>query len=93
MHLSFDLWTSHNRLALLGVVAHYIDSQLQLKTTLLDIPHHRGRHTGTELASSLLDVIWHYNLQGRLRAFITNNASENIAYLRVLSKHLGINPR
>jgi hypothetical protein len=34
IYLSFDLWTSPNSLALLGVVAHWMSKDKKLQTTL-----------------------------------------------------------
>src|SRR2546429_8651196 len=37
IHLSFDAWTSPNSLAMMGVVAHWMDEKQQLRTTLLGL--------------------------------------------------------
>ena len=38
VNLSFDLWTSQNQLALLGLVAHFIDHSGTPRTVLLSLP-------------------------------------------------------
>ena len=44
IHLSFDLWSSPNGLALNGVVAHFIDSAYKLQTILLGLKELQGEH-------------------------------------------------
>ena len=43
VHFSFDLWTSPNHLALLGIVAHYIDEYGQ-NQSVSDVPFSRSRY-------------------------------------------------
>ena len=42
INLSFDLWTSKNKLALLGLCAHFIDNRGKSITTLLALPRQKG---------------------------------------------------
>lgn len=46
--ISFDYWLADNKLDLLGVVAHYLDSNLELKTVLLALKPSYG-HDAQEL--------------------------------------------
>lgn len=45
INISFDLWTSKNRLALLGLCAHFINSDGEPVSALLSLPRQRGVHT------------------------------------------------
>jgi len=67
INFSFDLCTSKNRLALLGLVAHSIDNAGQSKSILLALPRQKGRHTGANIADTVAAIICYYGLeQGRL---------------------------
>jgi len=50
IHLSFDLWTSRNLIALNGVVAHYYAADGSAKTLLLALPEHEDEHSGVNIA-------------------------------------------
>jgi len=50
IHLSFDLWTSRNLIALNGVVAHYYTANNDARTLLLALPEHDNEHSGVNIA-------------------------------------------
>ena len=77
INLSFDLWTSKNKLALVGICAHFINNSGKSVTTLLALPRQRGRHSGFNIAETVSDIIAHYSLQDKLGYFTTDNASAN----------------
>ena len=52
--LSFDLWTSLNYLAILGVVAYFIDQHGRRQTTVLALREVEGEHLGENMADILL---------------------------------------
>jgi hypothetical protein len=66
INFSFDLWTSKNRLALLGLVAHFIDSAGCAKSILLALPRQKGRHTGSNIADTVAEIICHYGLENKV---------------------------
>jgi hypothetical protein len=75
IHLNFDLWTSPNSLALLGVVAHWMSKDKQLQTTLLGL--RRGAHTVENMSTVVLDVIHTFQIENRIRYFMLDNAESN----------------
>jgi hypothetical protein len=75
--LSFDLWTSHNQLALLGLVAHFLDHSGVPKTVLLSLPRQKGRHCGHRISETVAEVIREFDIGNKLGYFITDNASNN----------------
>lgn len=77
INLSFDLWTSKNKLALLGLCAHFINNDGKSVTTLLALPRQKGRHSGFAIAETVSDIIAQYGLQDRLGYFTTDNAIAN----------------
>ena len=61
-HISCDLWTSTNFLSLLGIVAHFLDSQNNKRNNLLALPRIWGKHDGASVAASLLEAIPRFGL-------------------------------
>ena len=92
IHLSFDLWTSNNSLALLGIIAHFVDDQHQIRTVMLVLRRVKGAHTGENLAVILAQIIHEYDFIDRLGYFVLDNASSNNTcidhLLRSIAPHL-----
>jgi hypothetical protein len=83
IHLSFDLWTSENQLALLGIVAHYLDKKSWTnQSRLISLRRIQGAHSGENLASYLLAISEEYEITDRLGYFTLDNASSNDTCLR-----------
>lgn len=57
IHLTFDLWTSENGLALLGVVAHYLDREMKARSVAIALKTVDGAHTGENIAPLMIAVI------------------------------------
>lgn len=77
VHLSFDLWTSNNNIALLAVVSHFVDEEYNIRTILLALHWIKGNHSDENLAHTVLQVIHDYDLQSKFGYFILNNAESN----------------
>jgi hypothetical protein len=91
INLSFDLWTSPGRrLALLGVVAHYLDATYTPRAVLLSLPAVKGAYTAANIASTLSAILHHFKLHQSFGHAITDNASENEACMNILSAELTI---
>lgn len=93
INLSFDAWSSPNHLSLLGVVAHWLDSEHTLKTALLGLRPLEGHH-GHEIAAVVSQVIKTFDIEHKLGAFQTDNATNNDTALSALATKIpGINTR
>ena len=91
IHISFDLWTSTNHKAIVGVVAHYITSKGVRRHVVIGLREVLGDHAGENTGHQLLLLFKEYNIIDRIGFFISDNDSKNdtcIAYL--LAK---LNPR
>jgi hypothetical protein len=88
IHFSFDLWTSPNYYAILGVVAHWADANGVLQTTLLGMPKLDGPHTGENICEAFWHVLNEYNLFHRVGYFMLDNASSNDTALMILHSRL-----
>lgn len=77
VHISFDLWTSPNRHALLGVAGYWITKEGQRKGVLLGLRQLLGPHSGSNQAAIVWDVLKAYNIPKRLGYVTLDNASNN----------------
>jgi hypothetical protein len=77
IHLSFDLWSSPNSLAMCGVVAHWIGPDLKARSVLIGLKRVCGDHSGRNIAETILEVIGEYDIEGMLGYFISDNATNN----------------
>lgn len=89
--ISFDHWLADNELDLLGVVAHYLDKELELKTVLLALKPTYGHH-GEELQETLLAVLREYKIGDKIGYFVADNAGNNDVAIELLSHHIDVKP-
>jgi hypothetical protein len=57
VHVSFDLWTSPNKKAIVGMVAHYLDEDYDSQSTLIGLKEVLGSHEGANVAEVMIPVI------------------------------------
>ena len=83
IHISFDMWTSENRLALIGIVAHYLDGKgWRNQSRLLALRKIDGAHSGENMAAYLSEVAIEYDIVGKIGFFSLDNAESNDTCLR-----------
>jgi hypothetical protein len=92
IHLSFDLWTSRNLRALLGVNCHFADEFGNLKTFLLALPQQLGPHSGLNIADNIIAIIEHFDISKNIGYFMTDNATNNDTCVEALGIEYGFNP-
>ena len=90
IHLSFDLWTSPNHLALVAVIGHYVSSEYKLETTLLGLRRLKGPHSGENIAEAIVTVIRTYEITDRIGYFVLDNAGSNDTCVGAMIEQLGI---
>ena len=87
--ISFDLWTSPNPYAILGVVAMWIDASGKRRSTVLGMRRIYGEHSGENIGSIVIEVLREYNIGGDLVGyFMLDNASSNDAAVEFILKEL-----
>ncbi|KAL9563891.1 hypothetical protein ACKAV7_011926 [Fusarium commune] len=87
--ISFDLWTSPNPYAILGVIAMWIDTTGKRRTTVLGIRRVYGEHTGENLGSVVLELLKEYDIGGdEIGYFMLDNASPNHTAVGFILKEL-----
>ena len=77
IHLSYDLWTSPNHLAFVGVFGHYVSSKYKVETTLLGLRRLKGPHSGENIAEAIVAVVKTYEIIGKIGYFVLDNAGSN----------------
>jgi hypothetical protein len=83
-HISFDLWTSPNRLAFISIFGHFLDEKLVYRSRLLAFRRQVGPHAGENIACTIKGVVRDWGMESKLGVAICDNASSNDACLRSL---------
>ncbi|KAI1556751.1 restless-like transposase, partial [Pyrenophora tritici-repentis] len=87
--ISFDLWTSPNPYAILGVVAMWIDTTGMRRVTALGMRRIYGEHTRENLGSVVLELLEEYDISGdQIGYFMLDNASANDTAVEFILKDL-----
>lgn len=90
VHISFDLWTSpHKNMAVLGVVAHFMNADYTNEAILLALRRIEGTHSGQNVAEVVLDILRKYQIH-RLGYFVCDNASSNDTAILGILKSYGL---
>ncbi|KJZ69618.1 hypothetical protein HIM_10981 [Hirsutella minnesotensis 3608] len=88
MHLSFDLWTSPNRLSIMAVFAHFIDRQGAARSVLLAMRRQLGTHSGENLADTLGRVVREWEIESKIGTVVSDNLAANDTCLHSFYKQL-----
>ena len=88
VHISCDLRTSpHKNMAVLGVIAHFMNSVYTNEAILLALRRIEGSHSGQNVAEVVLNTLRKYQIH-RLGYFVCDNASStDTAILDVLKSY------
>jgi hypothetical protein len=85
IHITADLWTSGNDLALLGAIAHFVNAQGNLEEVLICLKEVKESHTGENLSRYMLQAIDDFDITPQLGYFQMDNAPNNDVMLREVS--------
>lgn len=88
IHISFDLWTSPNNLALLGVVGYWLNEEGILQHSLLGLRRLLGAHSGENQGSTVWLIVKDYQIDNSLGYFTLDNASNNVTALRFIQTQI-----
>ncbi|KAG6996097.1 putative AC transposase [Fusarium oxysporum f. sp. conglutinans] len=84
IHISFDLWTSPNRLAFISIFGHFIDRSNLYQSRLLAFRRQIGSHAGENIAYTVRNVVRDWGIDRKLGVSICDNAASNDVCLRSL---------
>lgn len=97
VHISFDMWTSPNYLAMLSIFAHYLDKDGVRRNRLIGFRRVLGAHTGENQAAIIVEILHEFEIASKTRYFMSDNASSNDAcvdsVLSSISPELSITQR
>jgi hypothetical protein len=93
IHLSFDGWTTKGgKRGFLGVVAHYVDSQGNLKDLPIALPQLTGAHSGERIAEVVCKTLQEFSInQLTVSYFVLDNASNNDSAVLAIAQKMGFN--
>ncbi|KAL9570405.1 hypothetical protein ACKAV7_005413 [Fusarium commune] len=93
IHISFDLWTSPNHLAIIAVFAHFIDKFGNQQSRLLALRHQLGIHSGENLAETLFEIVQLWDIRGQVGTVISDNVTTNDTCLSYFYRQLDLSIR
>jgi hypothetical protein len=88
IHISADLWTSPNSLPIVGIVAHYLDKDLVVQSTLIGMRRVKGAHTGENIAEAMIPVLVEMGVVSKLGFFVGDNAGNKDTCWRAIYRKL-----
>ena len=88
VHLSLDIWTSPNRLLLLGVCSHFVDHVQETRRKALLALRPVANHSGEEQFITLLPVLRDFGIVRRIGSVVGDNSSTNDTLCRAMSTYL-----
>jgi len=89
IHISFDLWTSPNRMAFISIFGHYINKKQEYHSRLLAFRRQSGAHSGENVAYTIEGVLKEWDIQrDGLGVAVGDNASSNDTCVKALYTQL-----
>jgi hypothetical protein len=88
IHFSADMWSSPNRLSLIGVCVQWIGENYTLQKALLGLPECQTGHSGPQQASHIMELVRWFDIGRNLGYFTSDNASSNDTCIRAISETL-----
>ena len=80
------MWKSGTSVALLGVVADFIDAEGESTSILLTLPMQQGGHTDTNTAGNSACIITQYGLERSLGLLVMDDANNNATCMLTLAE-------
>src|SRR5688572_4165396 len=88
IHLTTELWTAKSNDGYIGVTATWLTSDFTFREVLLACNHLEYPHTGEVISDELNRIIGQWRLQNTIFTISTDNGSNMIKSVRVLSESL-----
>lgn len=85
---TLDAWTSKNVLPFLAIRAHWINSDWEYETVLLDFCYIEGKHDGDNFSKIFLDCLKRFEIPlTKVLGVTVDNVSSNDTFMACLEKH------
>jgi hypothetical protein len=88
IHISFDLWTSPNNLAMISVFGHFINQKKMPQSRLLAFRRQLGKHSGNYIALTIQDILKAWGIGKQVGVCVADNAGNNDTCLKALYRSL-----
>ncbi|OWT42270.1 hypothetical protein VFPPC_18424 [Pochonia chlamydosporia 170] len=85
IHLFLDIWTSPNRLLLLGICAHFVDHAQETRSKALLALRPVANHSGEKQFVTLLPALRDFGILRRIGSVVGDNSSTNDTLCRASS--------
>lgn len=85
-----DSWTSIANRSYYGITCHFIDTNWNLKSFVLDFKALSDQHTGREIAQIVYDTLKNYGIEKIIQGITTDNASANFKFVKHLETLISI---
>jgi hypothetical protein len=86
--LTLDGWSASNRQSYLAIIAFFIDRHWKLQEIVIGFEFMDMRHTGEAMTEVVKKVLEKHNIQDRILACTTDNASNNSSFFLKLLTNL-----
>jgi hypothetical protein len=70
---TLDSWTSKNQIPFLGITAHWINKNWELKSILLDFCHLEGSHSGENMSEVFFGVLKSFGILTKVGSLLNNH--------------------
>lgn len=81
-----DAWTSPSSVPMLGVTAHWMTEDFEMRSVVLALKEIDGAHTGKNMAALLKHTLDQFGITNKLYCITADNASNNLTMGRELKK-------
>jgi len=87
--ITTDIWTSSATEAYITVSAHYISSEWEMVTCVLETPDMPERHTGQKIAEKLMAIVDKWGISEKISVVVHDQASNMESSSGILEDRLG----
>jgi hypothetical protein len=93
IHITFDIWTSPNGYAMIGIIAHAVEgTKSKVEQVLLALKRLIAGHSGSDIGAWIVDVLVFWGIDTeRLGVFVSDNVEANDLATDYVVKTMGIN--
>ena len=82
--LTTDDWTSRSTKGYMAITAHFVSSNMELKSRILECRRITSSQTAEHIAEELTSVMEYWNIKEKVYAVVTDNAANMVAAIRRL---------
>ena len=87
--ITVDFWSSRATVSYGTVTVHYLDDDFQVQNKVIAVRPLREDHTIDNIRNWILEILLEYNIKEKVRAVVSDNASNMNGAVKNIAKHLG----